>query len=202
MALSKASRGAVTTQAYLKMYPEPEFMEEVKEAFPEKMIANVEEARCLIAQGYTFLDVRSELELDAIGKWKGGVSVPFVNAKWRYDPEEKKKVVDKEDNPNFIAMLQKKIPNKDTPIIVACADGTQYSLDALEQMDEAGYTNLVGLKGGYYAWFRTFDNNLRRRLSGEYSEQYTHDGDSCGIHSSGAGFARVDAIEAWVPPKF
>jgi hypothetical protein len=32
---------------------------------------------------------------------------------------------------------------------------------------------------------RVFDNKLGRRFFGEYAEQYTHDGDSCGIHSSG-----------------
>ena len=53
---------------------------------------------------------------------------------------------------------------------------------------QAGYVNLVGLKGGFYAWYRLWDNNLRRRRSGEYAESYLHDGDSCGIHSSGAGF--------------
>ncbi len=58
------------------------------------------------------------------------------------------------------------------------------------------------LQGGYYAWFSVFDNKLGRRRSGEYAEQYTHDGDSCGIHSSGAGFARVDPKEQWVPPKY
>jgi hypothetical protein len=57
-------------------------------------------------------------------------------------------------------------------------------------------------QGGYYAWFRVFDNNLRRRRTGEYAEQYTHDGDSCGIHSSGAGFERVDTVEQWVPPSY
>ena len=39
--------------------------------------------------------------------------------------------------------------------------------------------------GGFYAWYRTFDNNLRKRRNGEYAETYTHDGDSCGIHASG-----------------
>ena len=32
--------------------------------------------------------------------------------------------------------------------------------------------------------------------------QYTHDGDSCGIHSSGAGFERVDSVENWQLPKY
>lgn len=36
---------------------------------------------------------------------------------------------------------------------------------------QAGYTNLVGLKGGFYAWFRVFDNKGGRRRSGEYAEQ-------------------------------
>jgi hypothetical protein len=55
---------------------------------------------------------------------------------------------------------------------------------------------------GFYSWYRVFDNNGRRRRSGEYAEQYSHDGDSCGIHSSGAGFERVDSVEKWVPPSF
>lgn len=57
-------------------------------------------------------------------------------------------------------------------------------------------------QGGYNAWFRIFDNKLGRRKSGEYAEQYTHDGDSCGIHSSGAGFARVDSADQYVPPVY
>lgn len=36
------------TKAYLREYPEPEFIAEVREAFPEKPIANVEEARVCI----------------------------------------------------------------------------------------------------------------------------------------------------------
>lgn len=46
-----------------------------------------------------------------------------------------------------LLQVQKKIPNKDTPIVVGCSNGTTYSIDALELLDEAGYTNLVGLKG-------------------------------------------------------
>lgn len=109
-------------------------------------------------------------------------------------------VVKKEENPDFIKQVEKKFPKKDAPLLVACSDGRTYSIDALEALDEAGYENIVGLKGGYYAWFRVFDNKLGRRYFGEYAEQYTHDGDSCGIHSSGAGFDRVDKIEQWVPP--
>ena len=152
--------------------------------------------------GYKYLDVRPALELEETGKVKGCINVPLYNAKWKFDPEENKRVVEKSENEDFLKTVEKLIPDKDTPIMVACSDGTSYSMDALMALDEAGYTTMVGLKGGFYAWFRTFDNKLNRRKTGEYAEQYTHDGDSCGIHSSGAGFARVDAIEAWQPPKF
>ena len=146
--------------------------------------------------------MRPDLELDAVGKVKGSVNVPIVNAKWRYDPEARKKVMDKEDNPNFIAQVKKKIPNTETPILVGCSDGRTYSIDALEALDEAGYSSIVGVRGGFYAWYKIWDNNLRRRRNGEYAEQYTHDGDTCGIHASGAGFERSDSIERWVPPSF
>jgi hypothetical protein len=43
-------------------------------------------------------------------------------------------------------------------------------MEALEALDEAGYENIVALKGGYYAWFRCWDNNLRRRRGDGYTE--------------------------------
>ena len=146
--------------------------------------------------------MRPALELDEAGKAKGCVNVPIVNAKWVYNAEERKKTVVKSPNDDFLAQVQKRFPKLDTPLVIGCSDGTTYAIDALVALDEAGYTNLVGLKGGFYAWFRVFDNKGARRRYAEYAEQYTHDGDSCGIHSSGAGFDKVDAIEAWVPPKF
>lgn len=188
----------------IREYPDPDYIKEVLAAFPEEQyIANAEEARILFTEGgYKYLDVRPELELDAVGKVKGCINVPLFNSVSKYDPEQKKKVVTKSENPNFVNMVKKKIPDLDTPIIVACSDGKSYSLDALGELDEAGYTNLVALKGGFYAWYRVWDANLRRRRNGEYAETYTHDGDTCGIHASGAGFARVDAIEKFVPPTF
>lgn len=200
---ARASRKSVLARAYIREYPYPEFIEEVKEAFPEKPIANVEEARVLFsALGYKYLDVRPTAELEEVGKVKGSINVPIMNAKWKFDSKENKRVMEKSENPDFVKQVEKFIPDKDTPIMVGCSDGTTYSIDALMALEDAGYTILVGLKGGFYAWFRVFDNKLNRRKSGEYAEQYTHDGDSCGIHSSGAGFARVDSIEQWVPPKF
>lgn len=59
----------------------------------------------LFGSGYAWLDVRSELECDEVGKVKGSVNVPFVNLKRVYDAKEGKKVVQKASNPNFLAMV-------------------------------------------------------------------------------------------------
>ncbi|KAK9902888.1 hypothetical protein WJX75_009856 [Coccomyxa subellipsoidea] len=200
-AQQKRQNASVT--AFIREWPYPEFIEEVKEAFPEKGVATVEEARVLYSEdGYTYLDVRPALEYEDVGRVKGSVNIPMMIAKRVYDPEQKKKVVKKEENPNWIEQVKKKFPDTETKLLIGCSDGRTYSMDALMALDEEGYTNIVGLKGGYYGWFRVFDNKLGRRKNGEYAEQYTHDGDSCGIHSSGAGFERVDKVEKWVPPSY
>lgn len=194
---------AVSASAMIAEWTDEEFTAETLASFPDKAIATVEEARCLIERGdYTYLDVRPALELDAVGKFKGCVNIPVVNATWKWDAEQGKKVAEKEDNLDFIAQIEKRFPDKDAGLVVGCSDGRTYSIDALELLDEAGYWNLVGLKGGFNSWFRVFDNKGNRRRTGEYAEEYSHDGDSCGIHSSGAGFDKVDKVDRWVPPTF
>lgn len=187
----------------IRQYPDPEFCAETLAAFPDKGVANVEEARVLFSDGgYTYLDVRPQLEYEEAGRVKGSVNIPIKFSKRVYDPVDRKKAIVKEDNPEFVTMVKNRFPDKETKLLIGCSDGKAYSMDALMALDEEGYTNIVGLRGGYYAWFRVFDNKLGRRVTGEYAETYTHDGDSAGIHSSGAGFARVDAVEQWVPPSF
>lgn len=192
---------AVAERIKLRQYPDPDFIEEVAEAFPDKGVATVEEGRVLFSSlGYTYLDVRPALELEEVGKVRGCVNIPIVNSKKMF--KDGKKVIQKADNPDFIKMIKKRFPDLESKIMVACSDGKAYSMDALEALDDEGYVNIVGLRGGYYAWFKVFDNKLNRRNLGEFQENYNHDGDSCGIHSSGAGFKRVDAIEKWVPPTY
>jgi hypothetical protein len=43
--------------------------------------------------------------------------------------------------------VEKRFPDKETYLIIGCSDGLTYSIDALEMLDEAGYYNLVGLRG-------------------------------------------------------
>lgn len=185
-------------------YPDPVFIEQTKEAFPDKGIANVEEARVLFScDGYAWLDVRSALEVEEVGKVNGSINVPFEHVMRVWDSAESKKVVKKEPNTEFAAMVAKKFPNKATAkIMVGDSDGATYAIDALEALEDAGYENLVGIKGGYNSWFRTWDHKLNRRRADAYTEEYSSDGDSCGIHGTGAGFERMDKIESWVPPKY
>mmetsp|Transcript_28821 Transcript_28821/g.62626 ORF Transcript_28821/g.62626 Transcript_28821/m.62626 type:complete len:210 (+) Transcript_28821:1-630(+) len=184
-------------------YPDEELAAMCAEEFPEKGIANVEEARTLLDQGWTYLDVRPTLEIEEVGKYRGAVSIPIKNMEKKFNTETREKEYIKTPNDKFVEMVQKKFPDTQAKLMIGCSDGTAYSMDALIALDEAGYENLVGMKGGYYRWFRTFDNNLRRRRGDGYTEDHMAEGgDSCGIHSSGAGFERVDKIEYWVPPKF
>lgn len=191
-------------QGMIREWPNKEFIAETLAAFPDAGVANVEEARCLYSNGgYTYLDVRSALEVEEVGRVKDAVNIPYVICMRKYDPETREKKLVKQDNPDFLKQVEKRFPNKETAkLLVACANGTQYSIDVLEQLDEAGYVNIVGLKGGYYNWFRVWDNKLNRRRYGEYSEQYGHDGDSAGIHSSGAGFEKMDPQERYRPPVY
>ena len=56
----------------------------------------------------------------------------------------------------------------------------------LEALDEAGYVNMVGLRGGYNGWSRTWDGKWRRRnLPGTFVEEYQHGADTCGVHATG-----------------
>lgn len=54
-----------------------------------------------------------------------------------------------------VLQIEKRFPDKDNAkILIGCSNGRKYSMDALMALDEAGYVNIVGLKGGYYAWNR------------------------------------------------
>lgn len=105
--------------------------------------------------GYTYLDVRPELEVQEVGKVKGSVNIPIMHATRKYDPEQKKKVVQKTPNDAFADMVKKRFPDPETKLLVACSDGRKYSMDALMALDEAGYTHIAGLKVlPRYKWYR------------------------------------------------
>ena len=53
--------------------------------------------------GWTYLDVRPSVECDEVGKVREAVNIGIMNATRKWDSEQGKKVVKKEDNPNFVA---------------------------------------------------------------------------------------------------
>jgi len=198
----------------LKQWGEPRFHAVVEEEFPDKGVATVEEARVLKEEfGYTYLDVRSDLEVDSEGvKIPGSVNIPIITFKKVYDAEAGKKIVKKEPNEDFVSMIEKKFPNKEeAKFIVACSgiedQGEMRAILALEELDEAGYENIVFLQQGYVGWNVIFDNKQQRRRLGGFKSVVGHEG-STGIFDSGAGYANQDPGPvtgfkgAFIPPSY
>jgi len=182
-----------------------EFVEECKNEFPDKGIADVEEGMCLFGlHGYTILDVRSKAELDFVGNYprevprdlKNFVAIPIINAYRKYNSETQQKDYVQESNPDFMSQVAKAFPDKEAKIVISCSDGRNRAIQALEALDNAGYVNIVGLKGGYNMWNRMWDSKLRRRdLPGTFKEEYGHKADGCGVHATGATFENQDAFQ-------
>lgn len=206
-------RGArVAAQAALYFPGDQEYISMIAAEYPDKGIANWEEGRCLFSElGYSILDIRAECELDQVGNYprelpsdhnfNGGgsiVHIPIIFAQSRYSSEEGKKVmINMEPNRDFINAVTRAFPDKENAkIIVSCSDGRDRAIQALEALDEAGYYNIVGLRGGYNMWNRTWDAKMRRRnLPGDFKEEYQHGADGCGVHATGATFQNQDAFQ-------
>jgi len=169
--------------------------------FPEAGIAdNLEGMILMIAGGYCVLDVRADSEIEFVGNYPKGDPrfkvVSLINATRKYDSAKGEKCYQQSVNPSFKAQIQKAFPDKEARILVSCSDGRNRAIQALEIMDEMGYVNIVGLKGGYNLWNRQWDSKLRRRnLPGTFKEEYQHGADTCGVHATGAGFQNQDAFQ-------
>eukprot|EP00238_Polyblepharides_amylifera_P000692 CAMPEP_0196571404 /NCGR_PEP_ID=MMETSP1081-20130531/1586_1 /TAXON_ID=36882 /ORGANISM="Pyramimonas amylifera, Strain CCMP720" /LENGTH=278 /DNA_ID=CAMNT_0041888341 /DNA_START=88 /DNA_END=924 /DNA_ORIENTATION=+ len=183
--------------AYMdNQYPSESWIEDVSKRFPEDGVATVEEARTLIGDelGYKYLDIRAEFELN-LGKVTGCVHIPLINARYMYN-EKSERVLMQTVNKDFLKQVQAKFPSKDSKIVIGCSDGTNRAIQALIQLDKLGYTNIVGVRGGDNGGINKFDSKFNRRRSDGYTEKYDGNGsDSAGIHASGAGFARMDAMD-------
>ena len=55
--------------------------------------------------GWTYLDVRSKLETEDVGKVRIAVNIPCVNCTKKWSSEQGKKVIQKEENEAFLAMV-------------------------------------------------------------------------------------------------
>jgi rhodanese-related sulfurtransferase len=91
-----------------------------------------EEAKELLDQGYSYLDVRTEPEFEA-GHVPGAYNVPV----------SRKSV----PNPDFLKVIGSHF-EKDHRLVVGCHTGSR-SLRAATLLIEAGFTNIVELRTGF-----------------------------------------------------
>jgi rhodanese-related sulfurtransferase len=95
-----------------------------------------EEAKTLLDDGYTYLDVRSEPEFEA-GHPPLALNVPLQHfGSAGFEP-----------NDDFLAVVEANLP-KETPLVVGCKSGGR-SRRAAEALFSQGYTTLVELGAGW-----------------------------------------------------
>ena len=96
------------------------------------------EANQLIEQGYRYIDVRTEREF-AFGHPATAVNLPVLVP----DPATRQMAL----NPDFLPVVEAHFP-KDSKIIVGCQAGGR-SQRAAELLEQAGYTIVVNMQGGF-----------------------------------------------------
>jgi rhodanese-related sulfurtransferase len=95
------------------------------------------EAQALLAEGWTYLDVRSIPEFEG-GHPTGAVNVPLLHLQnGRMAP-----------NGDFQAVVAANFP-PDTRLVVGCKAGGR-SLQAAAILGAAGYANVVDMRGGFH----------------------------------------------------
>ncbi len=95
-----------------------------------------EEAKELMDNGYTYLDVRTADEY-AQGHPAGAACVPaFFKQPGGMTP-----------NPDFVSIVKQHFP-QDTPLVVGCLAGGR-SAKAVEMLQQAGYNSVVNACGGW-----------------------------------------------------
>jgi len=95
-----------------------------------------EEAQALIAEGHTYVDVRSEPEFEA-GHPAGALNVPLSNM----GPGGL------EPNADFTSVMERAFP-KDAKLVIGCKTGGR-SRRAVAMLEAAGYTALTDMVAGF-----------------------------------------------------
>ncbi|KAG8377027.1 hypothetical protein BUALT_Bualt09G0125400 [Buddleja alternifolia] len=136
-------------------------------------------ASAMDSQGYTLLDIRPEWEREK-ARVSGSLHVPlFVEDKDNGPITLLKKWVHlgyiglwtgqyfTMINPDFVAQVEKIVPDKDSKVLVACGEGLR-SMMAASKLHKEGYKNLGWLSGGFN---RATDNDFPR-VEGTEKLQY------------------------------
>ncbi|KAK3254105.1 hypothetical protein CYMTET_36667 [Cymbomonas tetramitiformis] len=147
--------------------PEPEPEPEPKDWWEVRVL----EAHGLVeTEGYTLLDVRAQRDFDKECA-KGSVNVPAVVLKgrplhWEEFPID-----------SFIHDLQMRFPAGSKLAVIG---GESSAASAMQQMVDAGYSEIAEVVGGYESWNKLFKpNGARREADGQYKIDYASGGDMC-----------------------
>jgi rhodanese-related sulfurtransferase len=105
------------------------------------MAANIKrvspaEARSLVEQGYTYVDVRSVPEFEQAHP-AGALNVPLLHS----GPGGMV------PNPEFLSVMEATFP-RDAKLVLGCRSGAR-SLRAATQLAEAGYTDVIDQRAGF-----------------------------------------------------
>jgi rhodanese-related sulfurtransferase len=95
-----------------------------------------EEAAALLAEGYVYVDVRSEPEFEA-GHVPGALNVPLNH----------QGPAGMTPNPEFLTVMRQAF-GTDEPLVVGCKMGGR-SKKAVEQLAQAGFKNLADMSAGW-----------------------------------------------------
>ena len=82
------------------------------------------------------VDVRTKVEHAFVGHPIGAIHIA-----WKEAPDWKV-------NPAFVAEVEKRVPDKNAPILLLCRSG-QRSLDAAKALEDAGYQGLINIVDGF-----------------------------------------------------
>ena len=94
------------------------------------------EAKALMDEGWTYLDVRSEPEFQE-GHPAGALNIPLMHAG----------SVGFVPNPDFLRVVEMAI-SKDTKLVLGCRSGGR-SMQAAQLLERAGYLHLVDQRAGF-----------------------------------------------------
>ncbi len=97
------------------------------------------------------VDVRTKIEHAFVGHPPGSIHIA-----WKEAP-------DWQVNPAFVAEVEKRVPDKNAPVLLLCRSG-QRSLDAAKALEVKGYQRLINIVDGFEGPLD--ENNHRGTLGG------------------------------------
>ncbi|CAM9681297.1 unnamed protein product, partial [Scytosiphon promiscuus] len=97
-------------------------------------------------EGWAYVDVRADYEFEH-GRPAGAVNVPAF-----FSTAQGMTV-----NPEFVNQIAEKFPDKEAKLVIGCQMGSR-SAQAAGWLENAGYSGVVNMEGGFSAWAR--DDNL------------------------------------------